>query len=220
MDDVLRAPAERRNGAFCELVHELVGHEVAEEAVVYPALRQDAPGGDREADARIEEQSAAEHRLAQLERLDPASPEFADGARRLRTAVLAHARAEEEHVLPMLAEAERPAVRAELGSRFDRAKASAPTHPHPHLPGTPPWNQLLGPIAALVDRARDAVAALAAEDRAIAPDGPAADRPSPRPPASRQGPTRQDLYEEARRRKIPGRSKMTKGELQRALGER
>jgi hypothetical protein len=35
-----------------------------------------------------------------------------------------------------------------------------------------------------------------------------------------RGRTRDQLYEEARRRKIRGRSKMTKAELQRALGSR
>jgi hypothetical protein len=121
-------------------------------------------------------------------------------------------------VFPMLTDAERPTERALLGSRFDRAKASAPTHPHPHLRGSAPWNQVLGPIAALVDRARDAVTARAAADRApAAPEAPTGDPTTRRPAASRRGPTRQDLYEEARRRGIPGRSKMTKGELEAAL---
>jgi hypothetical protein len=35
--------------------------------------------------------------------------------------------------------------------------------------------------------------------------------------ASGKTPTKSELYEEARRRKIPGRSKMDKGELERAL---
>ena len=43
-----------------------------------------------------------------------------------------------------------------MGERYERAKASAPTHPHPHAPNTPPGNVVLGPIAALADRIRDA----------------------------------------------------------------
>jgi hypothetical protein len=38
------------------------------------------------------------------------------------------------------------------------------------------------------------------------------------PPDQAQGPTYDDLYEEARRRGLKGRSKMTKTELARALG--
>jgi Family of unknown function (DUF6496) len=36
--------------------------------------------------------------------------------------------------------------------------------------------------------------------------------------ANEKGRTKSELYEEARRRRIPGRSKMDKGELERALG--
>ena len=35
--------------------------------------------------------------------------------------------------------------------------------------------------------------------------------------ASKKGPTKSELYKEARRRRIPGRSKMDQGELERAL---
>jgi hypothetical protein len=33
----------------------------------------------------------------------------------------------------------------------------APTHPHPNAPDTPPGNMVLGPVAALADRFRDAM---------------------------------------------------------------
>jgi hypothetical protein len=81
-----------------------------------------------------------------------------------------------------------------------------------------------GPIAALVDQARDAMRA--ADD---GPDGSGAkERDDPvraadggRAPAARRGrPTRQELYEEAKLLGIPGRSSMTKAELERALADR
>src|SRR5579884_1790824 len=55
-------PASGRDQAFCELTYELVRHEVAEEEVVYPALRRFVDGGDDLADTRIKEQSEAEQR--------------------------------------------------------------------------------------------------------------------------------------------------------------
>jgi len=42
----------------------------------------------------------------------------------------------------------------DLGSRYEKAKASAPTRPHPHAPDTPPANKMLGPIAVLFESAR------------------------------------------------------------------
>jgi hemerythrin superfamily protein len=147
------SPAERES-YFCEVVQELVKHEVAEEIVVYPALRQHASGGAAEADARIKEQSEAEEMLAKM---DASSPAFAADFVKLRGAVLEHAQAEEGGAFVLLRQAEDVDARAKLGKRYEMAKATAPTHPHPHAPDTPPGNMVLGPVAAVLDRTRDAI---------------------------------------------------------------
>jgi len=152
-DDV--APAGRAD-YFCEVATELVRHEVAEEQVVYPVIRR-APGGDREADTRIAEQSSAEGILADMEKLDPSSAEFARRFITLRQAVLAHATSEEATTFPLLIEIEDEESRRALGGRYEHAKSTAPTHPHPHAPDTPPGNVILGPVAALFDKVRDAL---------------------------------------------------------------
>lgn len=151
-----KASPDEREDLFCQLVHDLVGHEVAEEIVVYPAIRKDAPNGDAEAEPRIEEQSAAEEKLKGMEKLDPASAEFATELAQLRQAVLAHAEAEEQNIFPLLRSVEDERVREEMGAKYEKAKATAPTHPHPHAPDSPPGNTVLGPVAALFDKARDA----------------------------------------------------------------
>ena len=107
--------------------------------------------------ARIAEQSAAEELLSEMESLDTSSAEFATKFQKLRSEVLAHAEAEESTAFPLLEEATSLEQRQELGERYTKAKESAPTHPHPHSPDTPPGNKLLGPVAAAFDRARDAV---------------------------------------------------------------
>lgn len=149
-------PADR-DGYFCEVVHTLIAHEVAEELVVYPEVRGDQPDGERIAEERISEQSEAEETLADLEKMDIQSGEFATRFMVLRESVLAHAQAEEATVFPMLERTTGGNERQELGARYLKAKANAPTHPHPHSPDTPPGNMVLGPVAALFDRARDAV---------------------------------------------------------------
>lgn len=141
------APTER-SGYFCEVVTELVGHEVAEEQVVYPIIRR-APGGDQEADTRIAEQAKAEEILADMEKMDPSSTEFATRFISLRQAVLAHASSEEASTFPLLREMEDAESRVALGGRYEHTKSKAPTHPHPHAPDTPPGNVILGPVAAL-----------------------------------------------------------------------
>jgi hemerythrin superfamily protein len=148
--------AHDRSTYFSEVVHELVAHEVAEEIAVYPVIRRHVPDAAAEIDARLAEQAEAEQLLGDMEGLDAASAGFAERFGALRAAVLAHARAEEERIFPLVAGLESPDARAEMGEHYARAKAHAPTHPHPHAPDTPPGNIILGPIAGLVDRARDA----------------------------------------------------------------
>lgn len=150
-------PIEGRDQYFCHVVQELVRHEMAEELVVYPALRSDAPGGDTQADRRISEQSKAEEMLDAMEKMDPTTEEFTARFIQLREAVLEHAKAEESQTLPLIRSSEDPAKLETLGARYNKAKAAAPTHPHPHAPDTPPGNMVLGPVAAIMDRMRDAM---------------------------------------------------------------
>jgi hemerythrin superfamily protein len=148
---------------FSRLVHDLVTHEVAEEEIVYPAVRSHVTGGDQLAEARIAEQQKAEETLAQMEKMDPNSAEFGQKLQALKEDVLAHAQAEETQVFPKL-ESSLDADRLQrLGAAYKLAKATAPTHPHPNAPNTPPGNILLGPIAAIIDRARDAARAAMAK---------------------------------------------------------
>lgn len=148
-----------RGELFWKLTNDLVRHEVAEEVVVYPALRK-LPGGDQVADARISEQSEAEEQLASMEKMDAESPEFVRELAKLKASVLEHAKAEEETAFKMLSGSASTDQRVALGQRYVKAKDAAPTHPHPHAPDTPPGNAVLGPVAAFVDRVRDAAAAV------------------------------------------------------------
>lgn len=154
LGEVTPAQGTDRDRVFRDLTEALVRHEVAEEVVVYPALRR-LDRGDAVADARISEQAEAESKLAELERFRSDTSEFATGFSQLQDSVLGHAQLEEREVLPMLAELPEDR-RFELGHRYVRARSSAPTHPHPSAPDTPPGNVLAGPVAALFDRIRDA----------------------------------------------------------------
>jgi hemerythrin superfamily protein len=146
-----------RDVYFTEVVHTLVGHEVAEELVVYPAIRSNTSTGDEVADARLAEQAEAEQLLDDMESEETSSPAFTAKFHRLREAVIRHAKAEESTVFPLLETGVPIEQRRELGERYRKAKDSAPTHPHPSAPDTPPGNKVLGPLAAVFDRARDAI---------------------------------------------------------------
>ena len=151
------APPDQVGELFWELTHALVRHEVAEEEIVYPQVRKVLPEGDQIANLRIEEQAEAEELLDRMEKAGPQDPSFSTHLIALRNAVLAHAEEEESTVLVPLGMTLEPSELVRLGDLYDKAKKVAPTHPHPSAPDTPPGNMLLGPVAALVDRTRDAI---------------------------------------------------------------
>jgi hemerythrin superfamily protein len=143
-----------RGPLFWKLTDDLVRHEVAEETVVYPTVRSAAKASEL-ADACIAEQSQAEERLARMEDQDPTTNAFMDEAHRLESEVLAHAEHEERDVFPVLQQLPGEQLVA-LAERYTTAKTAAPSHPHPNAPDTPPGNLIVGPVAALIDRIRDA----------------------------------------------------------------
>jgi hemerythrin superfamily protein len=118
------ASAADRAEPFAELVRQLKAHEAAEESVVYPALR--SLRGDTAAavaEDRIAEEKEAEKAIAALEKMDPASAEFAAAFEEFRGAVEKHASAEESKVFPLLSEGMGDDMRRELGSSVLRAEA-------------------------------------------------------------------------------------------------
>src|SRR3954447_14447836 len=144
---------------FCELRRMLAVHETAEEEVVYPALRKTGAEGEAIADARLKEEAEAKQVLQQLEKLDPKTPEFAQQIAAFATAVTAHAEAEEREVFPRIRAHASPETLRTMGEALQRAEAAAPTHPHPHAPGSEQasGNLVMGPFLAIADKVRDAL---------------------------------------------------------------
>ena len=112
-----------RSGPFTELLHQLEAHEVAEESVVYPALRTLGSEAAAVADQRIAEEKEAEKVIADLLTKDTASDEFAQAFKKFRDAVEKHASAEESQVFPLLSSDFAADMRRELGSSLLRAEA-------------------------------------------------------------------------------------------------
>ena len=155
-DEVRTAEGEARREPFARLVRTLAMHEVAEETVVHPVARTTVPGGDGVVDDRLAEEEAAKEQLAGLEELDPAGPEFLGRLDELRLAVLEHARKEERYEFTKLRDELDDATRAAMATALRAAEAVAPTHPHPGV-NTATENLAVGPVAAVMDRVRDAM---------------------------------------------------------------
>jgi hemerythrin superfamily protein len=145
-----------RTALFSELTAALTRHEVAEEMVVYPAIRHEQ-GGAAVVHACLAEETAVEKLLAHIGQLDADTEEFAGAMRDLRSAVLSHAAHEEDQVFPMLLAIDEGAHLSLLGQKFRGEKLAAPTRPHPRLPDSALGNKVLGPFVSFVDRMRDPV---------------------------------------------------------------
>lgn len=149
------ATGEQRRDLFQRLLSELVRHEVAEEEILRPVSKRDA--GEEIANARVREESRAEELLKEMEKLDPAGAEFTTKLATLHQEVESHASAEETQEFPQVQAKESPERLEKMARVYEAAKMAAPTRPHPSTPNTPIANMMIGPFAAVVDRARDAV---------------------------------------------------------------
>jgi hypothetical protein len=72
-------------------------------------------------------------------------------------AELKHIAFEETAVWPGLRTALNTERAAELGTQIADGKKTAPSRPHPHTPPSPGALKAAGPIAAVADKARDAL---------------------------------------------------------------
>jgi hemerythrin superfamily protein len=135
----------------------IVRHAVAEEEYVYPTARSVLPNGDEIAEHEIKEHSEAEEIMKAIEKAGTEDAQYDDLVRKLIGDIRHHIEDEEEDLLPALRDACPPEKLQELSEKFQRAKRTAPTRPHPLAPDRPPANRILAPGAGLVDRLRDAL---------------------------------------------------------------
>src|SRR4029079_12459890 len=115
------------------------------------------PQGDELADKELEEHAEVEKALKELEKLDPDHARYEQLIEQVIDDVSQHAREEENVIFPQLREKCDQDELKHLGDKVRRVKSVAPTHPHPSAPDRPPANMILGPMAGLVDRVRDAL---------------------------------------------------------------
>lgn len=140
-----------------QLTIELVRHSVAEEAYLYPAVREHLAGGDALADQEIADHGRVEALLKDLEGCAADHQSFDQLVDKLKFEVKEHVADEEGNLFVQMRAACSADDLMALGDDIRKAKKLAPTRPHPGAPSTPPGNKLLAPGLGLVDRARDFV---------------------------------------------------------------
>ncbi|HEY9291060.1 MAG TPA: hemerythrin domain-containing protein [Microlunatus sp.] len=154
-DEVEGSSGVQRREAFEELRALLALHETAEEIVLRPVTEKIAPPGV--AESRNADEQEANQVLTKLEDADPDSDAFSREVSELKSAVDAHAESEESEEFPVVLERCDLDQRRRMGRRLEAVEKLAPTRPHPSTAGSPAKQWTVGPFAALIDRAKDAI---------------------------------------------------------------
>lgn len=149
------AKGDERKEAWHRLVRLLSVHETAEEEIVHPAVSR-VSGGEPIVDARVAEERRAKELLSTMDKMGPEAEGFDTLLLQLRDDVLAHADHEEQAEFPLLRKVHDTARLERMARAVQAAEAIAPTHPHPGVE-SPLANMALGPVVAVVDKARDAI---------------------------------------------------------------
>ena len=149
------AEKQRRQDLVDQVTIELVRHSVAEEAEIYPAVKEKVDAG--EAERAKYEHAEAEETMKRLERLDPDDASFDQELATLMREIRGHVAEEEGQMFPHMRQVFSQQELVELGAKVESVKKMAPTRPHPSAPDEPPGDKLLGPVSGLFDRMRDAV---------------------------------------------------------------
>lgn len=157
-EEVRNATGEDKAHAFNALRALLAVHETAEELVLRPVTERVA--GEGLAKARDAEEKEANAVLAHLERMSLDDPDFDAQFVAFEEAVDRHAEAEEQEEFPQILATCEESERQTMGRRIKAVEAIAPTHPHPTVAGNRNLQLLTGPFAAMLDRARDAIASV------------------------------------------------------------
>lgn len=147
-------PAARRDLADI-MISELVGHSVAEEMFVYPAMLLHLPDGEQSVAHDIEEHKDLERTMKSLESAEPDGPHFEELLRHLETVLRDHVHDEEDEQFPALREHVPHSELVAIAAQVQAVKLVAPTRPHPSQPNTVLAHALVGPGVGLVDRLRD-----------------------------------------------------------------
>lgn len=138
-------------------ISQLVRHSVAEETIVYPAMREHLPDGDKEVEHDLDEHRELLEIMKALEGLDAASPLFVESVKSLQDKLKHHIEDEETGQFQQLREAVPRQKLVRMAVETELLKKVAPTRPHPSAPQTPLFHLTVGTGVGLVDRLRDAL---------------------------------------------------------------
>jgi hemerythrin superfamily protein len=155
-----RAHVEKRD-IVDRIIEALSVHASIEEQLFYPVARATVPGTEAIALESLEEHHIVKWVLSELDSMTPEDERFDAKVTVLIENVRHHVEEEEQEFFPMVRGQLGRNALGELGEAMATAKKTAPTHPHPRSPDSPPANQVMAPAAGVADRIGDTMSGLA-----------------------------------------------------------
>lgn len=138
------------------VVRDLSIHASIEEQIFYPAVTREVPDLAEIMLRSLESHNVVEWLCSAIESTSADDDRFGPRMTVLIDNVRLHVEEEEDDIFPEVRQALGRKRLTDLGELLAKAKAAAPTHPHPRLPDTPPANAMAGVVAGAYDKARDA----------------------------------------------------------------
>ncbi|KAF5671191.1 HHE domain-containing protein [Fusarium heterosporum] len=140
-----------------QFVWELARHSISEELVVYPAMEKYmGEKGKKVADEDRRQHHEVKEKLKVFQNLSSTDPEFIPKLKELWRVLDKHIAEEENHDLPSLEDAVKDRDDLEdLAASFERTKMFVPTRSHPSAGENPPFETVMGLMAAPIDRLAD-----------------------------------------------------------------
>ncbi|KFY96246.1 hypothetical protein V498_02785 [Pseudogymnoascus sp. VKM F-4517 (FW-2822)] len=135
---------------------ELARHSIGEELVVYPAFEKVlGDQGKQMADKDRSEHQTVKEELKKFQNLEAGHVEFLPTIKALMTDLSQHIKEEEEEDLPTLDRELSADDSASMARSFGRTKAFVPSRSHPSAPNKPPFETVVGLMAAPIDHLAD-----------------------------------------------------------------
>jgi len=139
-----------------QLTWELARHSIAEELVVYPAFEKHLGEKGKEiADKDRAEHQSVKEALKKFQNLKSTSSDFLPTLEALMNDLNAHIKEEENDDLPALEDIIQTAESESMAKSFGRTKAFVPSRSHPSAPDKPPFETVVGLMAAPIDHLAD-----------------------------------------------------------------
>ena len=137
------------------ILEQLAVHAAIEEEAFYPAIRSRVPSVEADVLEALEEHHLVKLALNELEKLAPAHERF-DAKMKILIENVRHHVEEEEGEGGLFDQVRNEFTVEELeniGESMEKLKAVSPKRAHPFIPDVPPFNLILGPGIAVLDKA-------------------------------------------------------------------